>query len=724
MSASPTLVVVSSSPACLAMAGHLFGIEGVELPSRDFSAWQHRYGHSPESTAARHALAARPWPAVIAVESAAAAEMLAPMARMWPDTRFLFLIEDPATALAADLPLPVGLTIAEWSVRREAAAQWIRRHLQRWPSRSLCLLQRELAGAPADAEILLRDRLGVALRVDPRPLPCAGPSELKQALASMLLAPEKELAASADELLASCRPLGETPTDGQAGIPDRGLVLSELASLTEGAAIGPGLQARIAELESRLDQLGRLLAEAEQARAEATARLARRDTELERVKVESEGQRRDLRLVQERLAEEIRGRQELAALLEARTAELGAARAQASQLNEDRTRLLEQLSAAATAPPGNSLSHRPAPTSPDALQRENDLLLVHLHQVQEELEHYVLENHSLAQGAGRGVGAIALSLGECQVERVRDARPHLELELCLYDVRLGDADAFEQLRLRLVEHNDRPGIVFAHDPGVDRQFLSSWLETGREGGVPHMLIVPSDTAGRACLQALPTSDWDALLALVHHLSEELAQAPATMDTGWPGVASRLARQLTELPPRLRYDRLLVSRDADKFEIRFEHVMFGARRLDELRLQWQPGAEQPLAVLAPAGAAGLPPLDQWPNDEDKRKPAVTVPVGKLGFLDKRRQWTRLSEVDRGLLLALLDALPAAADAGLAGGGFADEQAGRLRAEARRLFRDALAASGRREPLLGRVTKRLRARWRRPGASPLRSQEVMP
>lgn len=695
------------------MSGRLFGIVGTELPSRRLSTWLERHGPAPEGTEARQALAAREWPAVVVVNAAAVAAQLGRLASTWSDARFLFLIEEPSTALAAALPLPDGVTIAEWSTRQEVAVQSIRRHLQRHPVRSLCLVLQELADAPQAAGDLLRDRLGVTVHVDADLVHLEGPSELNRALASMLLAPEKQLAHCTAELLATCQPLADLPADGRSAQPDGGLVLRELATLTEHAAVGPRLRAQIAEFESRNEQLDQRLAESERARTDLTARLARLGAEVELARKACESQQETLRVAQARLEQETAGKHQLAAMLDARSAELAEARTCARPPTDETADELKLLAAEAEAHQADAarLSSSPAHT---ALQRENELLLVHLHEVQEELEQYLLEQRALVQRFGRVGSGVPLFVEECQVERVRDVRPHLELELRLRGVRLGEALTFEQLKLRLVEHNARPGVVLALEPGLARQFLSSWVETGLEGASPYMLIIPSDSAGRACLQTLPTSDWDALLALVHCLNMELAEAPATKATRWPAVAGHLARQLAELPPKLRYDRLKVTRAADTYTITFGNLIFGERRLDLLQLQWQPDAALPLAVLAPASPDSMPPLDEWPrNNEGKREPSVTVPVGKLGFLHKRRQWLRLSATDRGLLLGLLDALPAVAQAGRADGLLADAQAVRLRSGAQHLLRDALAASGQREPLLGRVAQRLRARWRGPG-----------
>lgn len=361
---------------------------------------------------------------------------------------------------------------------------------------------------------------------------------------------------------------------------------------------------------------------------------------------------------------------------------------------------------AEAAPPGTA--GRPAPVSDDDadLLREKELLLVHLHQAQEELEQVFLERQSLAHRSG---GSGSMSFGTCEIEHARDTPPHLELELLLRDVQCGDQPAFDQLRLRLVEHNGNPGIVLFSDLRLPRQFLGSWMETGREGGFPYMLIVPSDTAGKALLRRLPTSDWRALLRLANDLAGQLSALSTTECSAWPAVARQLACQLAEQPPRLRYDQLDVEADERGYRIRFGNPTFGERRFPQLLLRWRQDDALPLALLAPDEEAVPAALDRWPRAGDGRRAgSFALPVGRLGPWARWKHWARLTPMDSGLLLGLLDALPAVIQAARTGGTIDGGMADRLRSDARRLLRQALAASGLREPLWRRVIARLRAR----------------
>lgn len=646
------------------MTGQVFNLPSAELPNGAFDKWREGFGPQTALDAAQHALALEVWPDVLVTDSQPHADLLLFLVRVWPETRFLFLIEEPTASLARQLPLSQGHTIAAWSVRQEAAAQAKLRLLQRHPNRGLCVVAKEAAADPRSLRNLLQDRLGLSLHVASQPLRYEPPSELHLALASMLLAPEVQLAASASELLATCPPLGDQPADVGPAAPDRGRLLHELATLAAQASAVSSLQTRIVDLEVAKNEAVQLLAQ--------------------------------LHHAQEQLEQATLRERELTSTANARSARLATAEALAKQLDvqnghleRDKTRLTREV---------------------DAFRRENELLLVHLHQVQEELERSVLENRELVHRSEAGLGGPSLNLEGCQVESIRDSRPHLELVLRLHGVRLGNELALRQLNIRLVEHGGRPGIVFVYDPTSTRQYLSSWVATGREGDVEHMLIVPADTAGRALLQHLPTSDWNALVALTSRMQRELAELDVTAATFWPTVASRLTRELAELPPRLRYDQLHVEQAAQGYTISMDNVVFGVRRFRQLQLLWQTDAAAPLSLLAPPDKTGPPALDEWPRKDGHWQPLLSLPIGKGAAWTKRRRWARLGPLDRGLLLGLLDALPAAVQDACASGLISESNGSRLRSLAVQLLRDGLFAAGQRESFLRRLVRRLRARKR--------------
>lgn len=319
------------------------------------------------------------------------------------------------------------------------------------------------------------------------------------------------------------------------------------------------------------------------------------------------------------------------------------------------------------AAPSAGLAPEPQADAPGAelaaVLAENANLLLQLHQVQEELED---EHRRLGPRPAAAARAAAHLLD------LHDQGPHRHLDL---SVRLAaadaEADAAPKLRVRLLNHHGRPGLAMLAKHSGELP-LVGWQPTGHEGGRGYMLLVPSDDQGRARLQHLGASDWQRVLQAARSIRELVCRDDWELGAHWQATAARLCRQLADLPPRWRYDALDVgpagAAGAPTLELCFGNASYGERLLGDVRLRWQ---------LAPAAAAGasasalhwLRPerpqrlaLGGWPVDEaGTLQPSFALPVG--GDPDaraRRRQWEQMPAADRELILAMLDALPGAAD----------------------------------------------------------------
>lgn len=291
------------------------------------------------------------------------------------------------------------------------------------------------------------------------------------------------------------------------------------------------------------------------------------------------------------------------------------------------------------------------------LTQEYDLLLVQLHQVQEELERYYLAWQELDAGAAAAADGVApLRIERVELGSERDTPPHRELGFVLHGVQAGDR-LLQRVEARLVEHHGRPGLAFFESEGVPTP-LMAWRAEGSEGERAYMLLVPTDEAARRVLQGLGTGDWQFVEGVAAAIARALEAADAAPAARWRVVATRLRRQLAELPERLRFDGLeVVAAKAGVLDADFEQVSFGSRRVARLRLRWRPQATDgtALELLAPEAPGEAPALAAWPVDEGGAWCARwPVPSGSAG-----QGWRALGRTDRELLLGLLDALPAVA-----------------------------------------------------------------
>ena len=242
-----------------------------------------------------------------------------------------------------------------------------------------------------------------------------------------------------------------------------------------------------------------------------------------------------------------------------------------------------------------------------------------------------------------------------------DSAEHRHLDFSLPSLVVGERK-LTNLRVRLLDHHGRPGLgLFAPADGLP--LLGQWETHGEEAGRAFMLLIPSDPRGRALIQHMGTSDWRLVCTLAQALSLELSNGHERLPAGWRTVASRLGRQLSAQPPRLRYDQVVVKAPADgpegALEVSLADAVFGAYPLNSLRLRWWPTREARqarLQALAPPDGEEVS-LASWPSATGGLlESEYTLPVGASWSM---AGWAALPSWDRELILALLDALPGAA-----------------------------------------------------------------
>jgi hypothetical protein len=310
-------------------------------------------------------------------------------------------------------------------------------------------------------------------------------------------------------------------------------------------------------------------------------------------------------------------------------------------------------------------------------ERENELLLVQLHQVQEELEHYYLAWQQTSQPQS-APGLATASRADLRVRHVdvgsaSDTAPHRQLSVTFHGVELRDR-TLARVDLRLVEHLGRPGIALLDSRDMPTP-LMAWDPSGHEGERGFLLLVPADDPSRQRLARLGTADWRCVegiaSTLAVYLVEQAKLRPALVR--WGNVARRLVCQLSDLPPRFRFDRVDVEPVADvngAWRVAFGGVSFDAVAVDRLHLLWRPqpnsGGHASIELLVPDDGAA-PPLASWPEGDDGRwLPRWRLPLAGASRAELAQEWRALTRTDRTFLLGLVDAMPAALPAAVAHG----------------------------------------------------------
>nr|CCF78632.1 hypothetical protein RGS1_70338 [Rubrivivax gelatinosus S1] len=273
-----------------------------------------------------------------------------------------------------------------------------------------------------------------------------------------------------------------------------------------------------------------------------------------------------------------------------------------------------------------------------------------------------------------------LLVGSITVGDSAGVAPHRHLGLVLHGVR-GTPHAWDEVVVRLIDHHGRAGMaLFAAEAPC--QLLAAWQPDGVEAERAYMLVLPQDAGGRQRLEALGSADWTTVLDLAALVRQRLLDDDS-VPAPWRDTASRLVRQLDEMPRRLRYDGSECRVLGADVEVGLNGCSFGELRLERIELRLDAGGTGLHWVRPPAQDSV--PTGGWPLEGDGSLAAAwRLPVGSgLDEARKRAEWDALPQDTRTLVLGALDALVAAA------AGVGD---GRLKAVACAL-RDDAHATGR-------------------------------
>lgn len=565
------------------------------------------------------------------------------LAAQFPQANFLIFVESPSHALGEWLTQNAAEDAATALERWCDAVRRILRHVQRHLPRCVLVDAGEARRHGAALAALCSERFGF-VPAGSAPVGSA-PDALAAAVGAVLAAADGRAGALYAELHASCVPLCDDDADSMTVGAAHGIEAHE--ALDGWRALQSGRRA----LHEKLEQHRLVLREHEE-RATAEAVAARQDN----------------------------------ARLQADVAELR----QALQVaHGEAGTLRQQVGNVAVLQQQCTQSQCEA----DAAKREADLLLLQLHQVQEELEHYYLAWRELQDQSPPPSAAVTKNVEQVVLGTERLKPPHRELGLTLQSVRAGGR-VLGRVDARLVEHHGRPGVALFAAEGQPTP-LMAWQPSGREEGRDYLLLVPADAPAAQRLQSMGRGDWELLLQLVDATVAVLEHMQSETARRWQVVAERLRRQLAALPARLRYDRIEAAPAADApgaIDASFAPVSFGSREMAELRLRWWPRPADGGALELLLGAdAATPPLAHWPVEADGRwAPLWRLPLGELARSEREHAWRALGAEDRALLLGVLDALPAVAQRASAALGAAVGDASELRAAAALPLRTAQRA----------------------------------
>jgi uncharacterized coiled-coil DUF342 family protein len=322
-------------------------------------------------------------------------------------------------------------------------------------------------------------------------------------------------------------------------------------------------------------------------------------------------------------------------------------------------------------------------------QQENELLLLQLHQVQEELEHYFLQYKEVEvkiQGLDRKYQSVALRYPEyLSAGKVTLMGGQLDGDNRHLNVRLENLEHFDEnwpaVLVKFHDQQGKPGIEFRPSDNQNAMPLDNWQETARDKFSALMLLSPENPESQAVMNGLSSSDYLRVLGIcelvVHKLrTSQYERTEKTRDINpkdWLQRIENLADQLRSQADKMRFDRskLIGAYKADGYEhlwIQLENLLFAGRFLPSLQFKLQAKGVQGDAFSSQGCLAfrdqegGLSPFMTWPplrSDE-------YGPVLQLDFVNNpgekgQADWQSLFAEDKQFLNGLLQNLLRVIDA---------------------------------------------------------------
>jgi hypothetical protein len=318
-------------------------------------------------------------------------------------------------------------------------------------------------------------------------------------------------------------------------------------------------------------------------------------------------------------------------------------------------------------------------------RQENELLLLQLHQVQEELEHYFLKlqetQKQSQQIEARWQRMLERSPGYCDYETIKvlDIQGKGDGQLVSWsisDLHSAGRD-IKKLTFKTFIENGTAGFIFQQTSDSEEKPLLRWPSGHEKQTDLHLIPVVNKDNYRSRIEALTdlsTSDWALLQTLCGVLIEELGAPDNLKISG--NLETRLLRDalknlletLQGFPGFFRYDRVTLKReltnpDYEYLWLQFENIAFGAQRWPQFEFRFSCTNEQPNQFgthpkLEFPAETGQKPFEKWfAVSRDNFGENLELRFALPEAIDIA-VWGALSHRDRDLLTTLINRLPSA------------------------------------------------------------------
>lgn len=319
-------------------------------------------------------------------------------------------------------------------------------------------------------------------------------------------------------------------------------------------------------------------------------------------------------------------------------------------------------------------SSRAEQTSCEAVQ-EKELLLLQLHQIQEELEQVFLKNQEMQQELAKEQNRhqrLLRSYPEIYTYASLEA-PDLTQGVGPLNWRIRQLDAgFRTFSLiELQSFLEGEAIMLAFQGGIEKPspFLR-WPAPGESTvKISSLKALSGDSTYSEMLKNLASDDWRLIRVLVHCLTQagtfQQVHQRQTILQMWMNGLKQLTDDLESLACVLRYDRILLKEEEEVphyacLWIRLEHISFGKKFWPEWEFRLSSadpagGIDQNPRVEFPENY-GQTPLTSWfEESENHNGSKLELRFAKPEAMDLD-VWNRLAKEDQLLISALLERLP--------------------------------------------------------------------
>lgn len=314
-------------------------------------------------------------------------------------------------------------------------------------------------------------------------------------------------------------------------------------------------------------------------------------------------------------------------------------------------------------------------------EQESELLLLQLHQVQEELEHYFLKHKEaesqVAAADARWQRMLERNPDFCDYESI-EILPGKDDQHAAIAWRLKGLNAvgraLPELGFETVVEQGIAGFVLTREADTSGP-LVRWPSSAAQENEIALIPIGSKANIAQRIQTLfdlATRDWDLVQALVRLLNKALENPQvlaipqgAPVDALRSGLA-KLAQIVAKFPPTFRYDAVSLKReqvnpDYEHLWLRFENPGFGRGRWPhfEFRLSCanvRPGVFGNYPKLEFPEESSQAPFEAWfieAYDDFGAKLELRFAVPESMDLEV---WQRVSERDRAFLNAIVQRLP--------------------------------------------------------------------